>query len=610
MRILLTVAISLFGVMARGSDDVVLDTDSTIAYVEHCRKPNGAFGPLDQEHTDAAWNYPAVRTLQLLGKKIAKPEAILAHGISSPTGHAGLGHYHFFHKHAIRHALGHPLKPALRHVEVVHQGYKPTYYVSPFGPATDLFKMPNRVSDQQDAETARFYFYNLASLHYLLLALSYSNREPANPQPLVEFIVRRQAPSGGFVDLRNPDLAPKDEEANIAHTMHALDSLRLLAALDRIDTARAEAFLHACRLENGAYSWNPAAGDDADGYYVWSALVCFRILAKAPRERGATQAWLNSLHNADGGFGDRPHWQSRLYSTFYAVDALAHLGGRPGENISARRVPKPETPALTGDATRIYQAQFQMPIVSAAELEGLHKRGFHLLGVKSDKFEVADTLLQAIRERQLPMDVVLSPEMYPHRLVQNGGALLDHVGNFALDPRWTDKDRAYWRAADKAGTRGLPWTGYRDAVIRPMAKLNSLVFPEQDYDLEHAYLAYGDDRSGQRGYNAVIAGFNWAPCDFVRVFPWRERYVTRLTPIAAVDAHGDLAKWTDHLDRTRMLFIAQGPTYADFQSAAAEGRVVVAIPNAEGVPGGLTLYGQPAAVAFVRKHKEQWRWWK
>ena len=44
------------------------------------------------------------------------------------------------------------------------------------------------------------------------------------------------------------------------------------------------------------------------------------------------------------------------------------------------------------------------------------------------------------------------------------------------------------------------------------------------------------DRSGERGYNAVLAGFNWPPYDFVRVFPWRERYVDRLVPIADVDA--------------------------------------------------------------------------
>jgi len=186
--------------------------------------------------------------------------------------------------------------------------------------------------------------------------------------------------------------------------------------------------------------------------------------------------------------------------------------------------------------------------------------------------------------------------------------VLDHVGNFTLDPRWTATERTVWQAADKAGAERLPWIGYRDKVIRPLARLGSLAYPEQDFDLECACIGYGDDRSGKHGYNAVLAGFNWAPYDFVRVFPWRERYVDRLTPVADVDAHGDLVKWTSSLDYTRTLFIAKGPTYADFQEAAAAGRVVTVIAKAEGVPSGASYYGPAAAVDYVRKRSDQWRW--
>ena len=112
------------------------------------------------------------------------------------------------------------------------------------------------------------------------------------------------------------------------------------------------------------------------------------------------------------------------------------------------------------------------------------------------------------------------------------------------------------------------------------------------------------------GYNTVLAGFNWAPFDFVRVFPWRERYVARLTPIADVDAHGNLEKWSQHLDPTRHLFIARGPTYADFQEAAANGRVVCVVVGAPGVASGVTYYGPEPAVEFVRQHVEKWQWWK
>jgi len=611
MKYLLVAMVSLLG-RPLLAEEVALNADSVAAYVESCRKPNGAFGPIDQEYTDAAWNYPAVRTLQLLGKKVARPEAILEHGLGSPAGHLGLGHYHFFHYHGIRHALAGENKVKPRRVAIVHQGFKPQYYNSPLGTANELlFKKPGgSQADPLDADCEKFYYHNLASLHYLLAALRYSNRAPAEPQPLIDYILRRQAPNGGFVDVRDPERVPVDADANIGHTMHALGSLQILAAVDKAKRDQAEKFLHACRLENGAYGWSPASSLPADVYFTWAALECFHILAKTPRDHDATRTWLNSLQNADGGFGDRPGWRSRLYSTFYAVSALDHHGGKAGANITAKRVPPLKLQPLADGTWNIYQAQFKMPVVTVDELDSLHKRSFNLLALKSGRFEDVEPLLKAIRERKLPMDVVLCPEAYPHRLVQFGDALLDHVGNFTLDPRWNAEQRAVWQAADKAGAERLTWTGYRDKVIQPLAKLGSLVYPEQDYDQESGYAGYGEDRSGKNGYNAVLAGFNWVPYDFVRVFPWRERYVDRLTPVADVDAHGDLTKWSSSLDYTRTLFIAKGPTYADFQEAAAAGRVVTVIAKPEGVPSGVSYYGPVGAVEYVKKRGDRWKWWK
>ena len=108
----------------------------------------------------------------------------------------------------------------------------------------------------------------------------------------------------------------------------------------------------------------------------------------------------------------------------------------------------------------------------------------------------------------------------------------------------------------------------------------------------------------------MLAGFNWSPRDFVRVFPWRERYVDKLTPIADADSHGDLQKWSPQLDHTRMLFLAKAPTYADFQDAAANGRVVCVIHDAEGVKSRATYYGRQPAVDYVKQRVDQWKWWE
>jgi hypothetical protein len=592
--------------------DVTVDVDAVVRYVESCRKANGAFGPQDQEYTDAAWNYPAVRTLQLLGREVARPEAIVEQGLGTPAGHAGLGHYQFFHHHATRAALGRPLAPQHAKVDVRHQGFKLNYYSSPFGTENDLlYKQASGKSvEAVDAATSTFYYCNLSSLHYLLAALKASGREPAERQPLVDYVTRRFG-TGGVVDVRSGDVFPSSTEIHLAHTWHGVACLDLLGA--PIPSADGlAAFIRACRVKNGGYRYSTRAGggNEPDVYYTWAALKTLKRLGVEPEKPEETRAYLNSLQNADGGFGDRPGWRSRLYSTFYAVEALSLLDGDARRGIATKQVPEPAVEPIAEGAFRIYQAQFKMPVVTVDELGGLHRRGFNLLALKSDKFVVVEPLLAAIREKELPMDVVLCPEEYPHRHTHVGSVTLNHVGNFTLDARWTAEQRAAWQAADAAGTEYLTWLGYRDRVVRPVVELGGLAYPEQDYDLEYAYMGYGADRSGAGGYNAVLAGFNWPPYDFVRVFPWRERYVDRLTTVADVDAHGDLTKWSDQLDYTRTLYIAKGPSYVDFQEAAAAGRVVTVIVGAEGVPSRTTYYGPQAAVDYVRRHVNDWKWWK
>lgn len=620
-RFLLFCVIVLACAASSPAEEVTVDAESVVRYVESCRKPNGAFGPQDQEYTDAAWNYAAVWTLRCFsGQQSPQPEAVLEHGLRSPAGHAGFGHQNFYHQHAIRIALGRAIAVKHGSVNVVHRGFKPDYYASPLGTSNDLlYKQPGGI-DPRDAEADTFYYHDLASLHYLLCGLQMSGRWPAERQPLIDYILRRQAPCGGFVDVRNGDALPSDLEANVPDTMHAISSLAILLDNNIPSRDKIAAFLNSCWMKNGAFRSNPrhvVQEQDADVYDTWAAVRTYaQILRSLPEDRQtATVAWLNSLQNADGGFGDRAGWRSRLYSTFYAVESLYHLRQAKGillisrKAITTKRLQKPETPVIADGEFGIYQAQFKMPVVTVDELDDLHKRKFNLLALKSDKFELVEPLLARIREKKLPMDVVLCHEAYPHRLVQTGGVVLNHVGNFTLDPRWTADERSVWQAADAAGREYLPWTGYRDQVVKPMAALGSFVYPEQDYEQQYAYSSYGTDRSGERGYNAVLVGFNWPPYDFVRVFPWREKYVDRLVPIADVDAHGDYKKWSNQLDFTRTLFIARGPTYADFQEAAKAGRVVTVIAKAEGVPSGATYYGPRPAVDYVRRHNSDWKWW-
>ena len=209
-----------------------------------------------------------------------------------------------------------------------------------------------------------------------------------------------------------------------------------------------------------------------------------------------------------------------------------------------------------------------------------------------------------------PMEVVLCPEAYPHRAEWIGGPQFHHIANVPLNPSWTSKQIQIWNTADALGKDKLPWKEYQQNVIQPSLNLNTLAYPEQDFEMEFAYCAYDDGLYKPYSYNAMLCGFNWSPRDFVRVFPWRERYTQKLIPIADVDAHGDLQKWSPQLDHTRMLFLAKSPSWNNFQEAARKDRVVCVIRNEEDTQSPVTFYGSSTAVEHLKTQTDSWKWWQ
>ena len=53
-----------------------------------------------------------------------------------------------------------------------------------------------------------------------------------------------------------------------------------------------------------------ADDNQPDAWYTWEALTALRALHAKAADPEACRRWLNSLQNADGGFGDQPGWRS------------------------------------------------------------------------------------------------------------------------------------------------------------------------------------------------------------------------------------------------------------------------------------------------------------
>src|SRR5688572_7537608 len=73
-------ALLLAVVLAARASAVEVDAAAAVRFLLSHEKPNGAFGPLYQSHTDLAWNYPAVHALTLLGAPVLRPADCFANG--------------------------------------------------------------------------------------------------------------------------------------------------------------------------------------------------------------------------------------------------------------------------------------------------------------------------------------------------------------------------------------------------------------------------------------------------------------------------------------------------------------------------------------------------
>jgi prenyltransferase beta subunit len=590
-----------------GEVSAEVDAAKTIAYLLGCQKPNGAFGPADQSHSDLAWNYPAVAALTVLKADIPRREDCLASGqwaaFRTPDAHRTNLHWDLYQKVQLQRLLvaeGQPLSvfagqrpggkpiPLDRDWKLEYQDRKGQYY-APYGLGV---------------------FCDVSSLWYMTSALRGLGGRIENVDTVREFLAARQAPTGGFVDAYQPDGPVADADAHLVITSEAV--LTIAALGEPVPNAAAcAAWIRSCQLPDGGFRYSPVrtdASNRADVWYTWSALHALKVLDSKPADAEKCIAWLNSLQNPDGGFGDRPGWNSRLYSTFYAVESLAMLCGDARSGIRPKHVVRPEEEIAEGKYS-VFHAHLKAPAVEADSpstmVDGVQAMGVNLLGVKAT--EVAEARRHAAA-KGYRLEVVACPENYAHTLRWLGGHPADHVSNWLIPPEMNDQQRQAFAAADAAGRRGLPWAEFRQQVIAPMHAMGSLVYPEMDYSMVNAYMVYDDGLDGQPGFSALIAGLGWPAWDWIRHFPYRERWVGKLPMMADGDAHGDLSAWRGRLEKQRILYLAEDHRLPAFAEACRQGRAVCVIRD-ETASTGIVYYGTSAAVRYLKRHEAEWKWW-
>jgi prenyltransferase beta subunit len=582
-----------------------VDAAAAVNYLLSHERTNGAFGPAGHAHTDLAWNYPAVHALRLLQQPIPRPEECFRNGrgalYKQPGTHNPNSAWDIYQRAQLAVVMDRRGDDGLglRNAWTVrYQDRKAEFY----------FQISAAMLKERVAP-----FCDLPTLAYWAEAITVAGGRIANPGIVREFLLARQLPGGAFVDAYDVTNVVAGD-AHVVATAQAVFALRAVGG----EVPRAPAviaWIQSCQQPSGGFGWHPtsaAPSNQPDVWYTWAAVRALAQFGAKPANPDACLDWLNSLQNPDGGFADRPGWNSRLYSTYYAVHALQALTGDARGAIRLKQASVWRRVVPEGRYA-IFHAYLKTPPGGPEMVEAARRLRLHFLGIKDNSPGTQPVSLSVARsyasEKGYPLEIISCPEQYGHKLTWRGGHPANHVANYLIPPELAPEAQAVLAAADRNGRKGLPWGEYGAQVIVPIVGLGSLFYPEHEYEMKNAYLVYDDGLAGGPGYNAVIGALGHPVWDWVRFFPYRERWQGQLPMVADADAHGDIEKWREPMERQRMLYLAMRHDLAGFLDACRQGRTVCVI---RGGPdkAELAFYGDPAVVEYVKQRPQEWQWWK
>lgn len=414
----------------------------------------------------------------------------------------------------------------------------------------------------------------------------------------VAYLNSRRRPNGSF----NNTPAEEGGDGHIVNTWWGLQVLRLLGRAEERKSKTIE-WIRACQLPNGGFTWQirPEFGGVDDAAYTWAACRSLHALGAKPKDPAACIGYLRSLANSDGGFGDRPGWESNAVATYYAVDALAALSALDTSPSTPAR--RPANPKSLPSDLKVFTIQLEAHGKgSPAEAVDLARAlKIHLWGAKGATprwLARAQTLADAAKA---PVQFFVSDEEYGTWVDVPGLGTYSHTSDI-IAPSGAPF------GSSMASQGVLSWADFRQRRLAPLEKAGGRLIWQfgENEELVRLYL----DDSLERGGYATISTFHFGNPDFTNTEPFLNRYRGRIPFVGLHDSHGNEPWWfADITTGFRTLFLARSATWENWLEALRNNWVVAARHDA--VSQGQTWMhaGSTAVERYVREREGDWRWW-
>ena len=414
----------------------------------------------------------------------------------------------------------------------------------------------------------------------------------------VDYLLSRRRENGSF----NNTPAHDGGDGHLLNTLWGLQALQFLGREEEFKDTTAD-WIRRCQRSSGGFTWqpDPLFAKSEDVAYTWAAVKSLSLLGEEPahREKVISQLW--SLRNADGGFGNRPGWNSNAMACYYAIDALACLNAlNDAPAVISDNRPQPVSlPSDLKVYSCLLEAHGTGSPADAVELARSLK--IHLWGAKNAKPDWIARAQQIADEKHVPVTFFVANEEYGTWINVAGLGTYSHTSDL-FAPANSDI------GPSMAQSGGTTWPEFREKRLAALeAGRGKLVWQfGENEELTRLFL---DDSLARGGY-AAISTFHFGNPDFTHSEPFLKQYTGQIPFVALHDAHGKEPWWfADKTTGFRTLFLASKPDWQGWLNAI-EKNWVVPVRNDSITKHQLRMHaGSKQTAEFVNTRQLDWRWW-
>lgn len=389
-------------------------------------------------------------------------------------------------------------------------------------------------------------------------------------------------------------------DGNILNTYWSLYALNTFNKIDLLKEETTK-WLQSCQLKSGGFTHqpSPSIGTNTDVAYTWAGIKALRLLSSEPINREECIAYILSLRNADGGFGNQPGLPSTPMSTYYAIDALKSLGALTSLDAEVILKKSPITQKHDLSGLNIYTVQFEAQGSGSPEeaVELADKLQINMWGAKNGDQKWISTAQRIADKRKVPVTFFIADEPYGKSVSVSGMGTFGHILDFICPPDI--------RLPETGNSQS--WQEYQKNYIQPLINDHGALILQISNN-EPLFRILLDESIKNKAY-AAISTIHFDQ-NFLFWVPSLYQYRYQLPFIALQDAHGTESWWwSDELLHYRTLFLAKKPTYDEMMNALNHNWIVAVRHDSLSGYKTRMLGGASGVQEYIKARQKEWKWW-